>query len=283
MPYVIVFGACLVVAVKDLNAAHGADLLEHDSIDDISGQLLLKWPVYGPAITHNLRFDLVQVFDSQSDQSNSRQVGDTLPLSAIPTFRCADAIGKVFDDSNLSGYQDEGEVGLPSITLVTARGLEVRTDSNGRFHITCVLEPNPDRGSNFIIKLDERSLPVGYRLTTENPRVERATPGKILKVDFGAAIHRTVRLDLADAVFETDSTQIRERWYSQIDLLMDKLVEVPAVLCLAYTAEFEDLSLVKDRLQVIKREIERRWADLDCCYSLDVETKIIWRMNRTKD
>jgi hypothetical protein len=48
-------------------------------------------------------------------------------------------------------------------------------------------------------------------------------------------------------------------------------------------AEFEELSLVTDRLQAIKKEIDQRWADLDCCYKLDIETRIIWRSRTSTD
>lgn len=236
-----------------------------------------KWPEFDFGINNDARFNLVQVFDNRSDHLDRNRGVDRTPVSADPTFDCADVVGKVFDDSNLNGYQDEDEAGIPSVKLVTTQGLEARTDQSGRFHITCALSPNPDRGSNFIIKLDARSLPIGYRLTTENPRVVRATPGKVLKFNFGAAIHRRVRLDLADAVFESDSSQLRQQWLSHIDLLMDRLVEEPAVLCLAYMADFEELTLVTERLQAIKKEIKQRWADLDCCYKLDIETRIIWR------
>ena len=40
---------------------------------------------------------------------------------------------------------------------------------HGRFHIACAAVPDEERGSNFILKLDDRTLPTGYRLTTENP------------------------------------------------------------------------------------------------------------------
>jgi len=143
--------------------------------------------------------------------------------------------------------------------------------------------PNELRGSNFILKLDERSLPTGYRLTTENPRVERATRGKMLKFNFGAAIHRVVRLDMADAVFEPESTEIRPQWLSRLSLLMEKLVEAPAVLRLAYLADVEDAALVEDRMKATRKEIQRRWRDLDCCYTLEIETEIFWRRGRPAD
>jgi uncharacterized repeat protein (TIGR01451 family) len=227
--------------------------------------------------------NLAQAFNNRTGEAASEQASATVRIVPDPTFDCSDVIGKVFDDSNLNGYQDEGEAGLPSARVITARGIEAIADQHGRFHITCAVVPNEDRGSNFIIKLDERSLPSGYRLTTENPRVERATRGKMLKFNFGAAIHRVVRLDMADAVFEPNSTEIRPQWLSRVSLLMEKLVEAPSVLRLAYMADVEKASLVEDRLRATKKEIQRRWADLDCCYKLEIETEIFWRRGKPAD
>jgi len=45
--------------------------------------------------------------------------------------------GKVFNDVNRNGVQDNGEEGLPGVRVVTATGLAATTDQYGRFHITC--------------------------------------------------------------------------------------------------------------------------------------------------
>ena len=113
--------------------------------------------------------------NTSSGGAVSGEATATVMVVPDPDFDCTDVIGKVFDDRNLNGEQDPGEKGLFGVRVVTARGLIASTDQNGRFHITCAVVPNEDRGSNFILKLDERSLPSGYRLTTENPRVQRAT------------------------------------------------------------------------------------------------------------
>jgi uncharacterized repeat protein (TIGR01451 family) len=76
-----------------------------------------------------------------------------------PTFDCPDVIGKVFDDKNANGYQDQGEPGIPNVRMATPRGLLVTSDAEGRFHVPCPEIPNPDRGSNFFMKLDDRTLP----------------------------------------------------------------------------------------------------------------------------
>jgi hypothetical protein len=203
----------------------------------------------------------------------------TATVRVVPdaTFDCTDVIGKVFDDVNRDGYQDEGEKGLGGVRVVSARGLLAKTDQHGRFHITCAAIPNPDRGSNFILKVDDRTLPAGYRLTTENPLVLRATRGKAIKFNFGAALHRVVRLDIADGVFEPGTTEVRPQWMTRFGLLLEELRKSPSIVRISYLADVEEPALVKMRLDAIKHEVAERWAALNCCYRLTIETEVYWR------
>ncbi|MFO1467451.1 MAG: SdrD B-like domain-containing protein, partial [Steroidobacteraceae bacterium] len=118
----------------------------------------------------------------------------TVRVVPDPVFDCSDIIGKVFDDRNANGYQDEGEGGIANVRLATLNGVLVTTDADGRFHVACAAIPNEYRGSNFVMKVDPRTLPAGFRLTTENPRDVRVTRGKMVKINFGATIHRVVRV-----------------------------------------------------------------------------------------
>ena len=93
------------------------------------------------------------------------------------------------------------EPGIPGVRMATPNGLLITSDAEGRFHVPCPMVPNPDRGSNFIMKLDARSLPSGFRVTTENPRDVRLTRGKLVKLNFGATVHRVVRVELSGAAF----------------------------------------------------------------------------------
>ena len=113
------------------------------------------------------------------DQVISNLAEATVRMIPDPDFDCTDILGKVFDDRNGNGVQDDGEPGLPGVRLATARGLLITTDAEGRYHITCPLIPNEDRGSNFIVKLDDRTLPTGYRVTSGNPETVRLTRGKL--------------------------------------------------------------------------------------------------------
>jgi hypothetical protein len=195
-----------------------------------------------------------------------------------PTFDCTDVTGKVFDDSNRNGYQDGDEAGLQGVRLVTARGLAATTDTNGRYHITCATVPHESRGSNFVLKLDDRSLPSGFRVSTRPVQIQRATRGKALRLNFGASIHRVVGLDIADAVFEPDSVEMRAQWVPRIKMLLAELQKGPAVLRLSYVADVESEQLVEQRLELLKSQIMSEWQALNCCYELVIEPEIFWRL-----
>jgi hypothetical protein len=192
-------------------------------------------------------------------------------------FDCTDVIGKVFDDRNLNGWQDSGEEGVAGVRIVTARGLIATTDEYGRYHIACAVVPDEERGSNFILKLDDRSLPTGYRVLTENPRVQRVTRGKMARFNFGVTLHRVVAIDIADGAFEPDTTLLRLPWQSRVDELMEVLEASPSVLRLSYLADVESEELVHQRLGMLKSEIADRWYYGDYGYRLDIETEIFWR------
>ena len=219
----------------------------------------------------------------------SEEASATVRLVPDPTFDCTDVSGKVFDDVNRNGYQDTDEAGLPGVRLVTTNGLAATTDNYGRYHITCAIVPNESRGSNFVLKLDDRTLPSGFRASTRPVQVQRATRGKALRINFGASIHRVVGLDIADAVFEPGTVEMRSQWRPRIDMLLQELQKSPAVLRLSYVADIEDESLVERRLNVLKDEIMAGWKDLDCCYELVIEPEVFWRLgappdkSRTKD
>ena len=78
---------------------------------------------------------------------------------------------------------------------MTLRGLQATTDKYGRYHISCAITPNESRGSNFVLKLDDRTLPSGFRTSTDLVQIKRATRGKTLQLNFGASIHRVVGID----------------------------------------------------------------------------------------
>ena len=114
-------------------------------------------------------------------------------------------------------------------------------------------------------------------------QIQRATRGKALKINFGASIHRVVGLDVADAVFKPDTTEIRSLWEPRIELLLNELKKAPAVLRLSYVADIENEHLAEQRLEAIKGRIMRDWEELDCCYELVIEPEIYWRRGEPPD
>jgi uncharacterized repeat protein (TIGR01451 family) len=236
--------------------------------------------VAGSGVSEGEYVNRAFVYDTVVGANASGEATATVRIIPDPDFDCSDVIGKVFDDANLNGTQDDGEPGLKGVRVATVRGLVATTDPHGRFHITCAAVPDEDRGSNFILKLDERSLPSGYRLTTENPRVQRATRGKMLRYRFGAAIHRVVRMDIADGVFEPDTVQLRLQWAGRIDQLMAELKKSASVLRLTYLGDLESKGLVNKRLKALKEMIARQWEESDGGYALTIETEIFWRRGK---
>ena len=182
----------------------------------------------------------------------------TAAVRIVPdaTFDCSDIIGKVFDDKNANGYQNQGESGIPNVRVVTARGLLVTTDAEGRFHVPCAAVPQSSRGSNFVMKLDERTLPSGYRLTTENPRDVRVTRGKMVKLNFGATVHKVFRLELDDRAFVPDHTALTPEWADKLPALVQALQARPAVLRVAYR-QGEQAVWVQPRLAALQTELRR--------------------------
>lgn len=231
--------------------------------------------VVGSGVGEGEHVNRAQVFSSLIGEAVSGIAAATVRVTPDPTFDCTDILGKVFDDANLNGVQDADEKGLQGVRVVSARGLIARTDAHGRYHITCAAVPNEARGSNFILKVDDRSLPSGYRLTTKNPLVQRVTRGKAIKFNFGATLHRVVRLDVADGVFEPGSAEMRPQWKPRIGMLLDELRKSASVLRISYLADVEDPQVVKARIEVIKREIADRWEPGN--YRLTIETEIFWR------
>lgn len=205
-----------------------------------------------------------------------------LPVEAV--FDCTDIIGKVFDDRNMNGYQDgviedrgisdqtydggkfgvspvmapDGEPGLPNVRLVTVDGTIITTDDYGRFSVPCGALPN-ETGANFTLKLDTRSLPSGYQLTTENPRVIRVTAGTMARLNFGTTIATVVDIDLMDSAFAAGSADVTPALFQGVDQLVAVLREDPSVLRLSYYRADESIELARARLDRLEALIRDRW------------------------
>ncbi|WP_051690058.1 SdrD B-like domain-containing protein [Pelobacter seleniigenes] len=233
--------------------------------------------VVGAGVGEGEYVNRAQAYNTLLGTSISGEATATVMVVPDPDFDCSDVIGKVYDDRNLNGRQDEGEAGLAGVRVVTARGLVATTDEYGRYHLTCAVVPDEDRGSNFIMKLDDRSLPSGYRVLSENPRVQRATRGKMLRFNFTATPHRVVGLDIADAAFEPGTTRIRPQWQQRLTELLKILQDAPSILRLSYLGDTETAQLAERRLDSLQERLRSRWPEAAAGYRLTIETQVFWR------
>ena len=266
----------------------GSAIIAGNKVEPVISEQTLTWNDLNFGANQQYKIDLITVIGAGvgegeyvnqawsefavGEQIVTNIAGATVRIVPDPLFDCSDITGKVFNDVNANGYQDEAETGIAAVRLATANGLLVTTDDQGRYHIACAGVPNEMRGSNFIIKLDDRTLPAGFRITTENPRVVRLTRGKMVKANFGATIHRVVRIQLNQDAFagenlNTDSQQ-------QLQAAIKALHEKPSILRLAYEHRDESDDLVERRLELLQESSESLWQECDCQFELIIEQEI---------
>lgn len=190
-------------------------------------------------------------------------------------FDCAEVIGKVFDDIDRNGVQDFGETGMPGVRLATARGLLITTGPQGRYHIACAAIPNPTIGSNFILKLDPRTLPTGYRMVSENPRVIRLTRGKMSKANFATAINQLVTLDLEDGAFLPGRLELAPHIAAELPRLFAALRQREGTLRLNYHAWPGDPS-GQARLDALAKYVAAGWSHEGGHSELSIERRVVF-------
>ncbi len=187
VPYQITFSNQLAVAFPDLSLVDrfpagfsyvkGSAQIDGIRVEPTIGERELVWTnlgvgsssqrrlvlllAVGAGVTDAEYINRVRAVSSQTGAPLSGEAHASVRVVPDPTFDCTDVLGKVFDDHNRNGEQERGERGLQGVRLVTARGLAATTDQYGRFRITCAVVPRDGRGSNFVQKIDERTLPTG--------------------------------------------------------------------------------------------------------------------------
>lgn len=228
-----------------------------------------------------------RVLDGSSGVALAGAATATVTRRAEPVFECSNVIGKVFDDVNMNGYQDEApdvsaqisdqsipfdklaavefafrpEIGIPGVRLVTPSGTIITTDAYGRYSVPCAALP-ADIGSNFMLKLDTRSLPTGYRVTTENPRVMRLTAGLMTEMNFGAAIGRVLDVDLSDAAFAAGQPDVPEAMMASIEQVLRQIADTPTVIRISYYRGTEETDLAHNRLDAVEDAVQDAWSDI---------------------
>jgi|GEM_PF-5290040 len=247
---------------RDIELAPGAQVT-------IELQVLVSGSIQpGPQVNR------AQSFSAVTGRPNSREATATVLVDADPVFDCGTVIGTVFNDYNLDGYQNPGEPGIPGARLVTVRGTIITTDQHGRYHVPCADLPR-DIGSNYVLKLDDRSLPTGFRITTENPGDVRLTAGKMVELNFGASLARLVRLDIDARAFVTENGEERlnPALEQSLKAMADQIRNTPSVLRVVYLQQTERERLMKSRLKLIEQELRRVWRGSGR-YGLLLETMI---------
>ncbi len=214
--------------------------------------------------------------DATYGNAVTNQARAVVTLDAEPVFDCGEIIGKVFDDRNADGWQDQGEEGLAGIRLATANGTLITTDEFGRYSVPCAAIPDTNIGSNFIVKLDDRTLPTGYAITTENPRVVRLTPGKLSKLNFGATRASLVEFTVTDDAFLGSSTTITSALEQGIGQLADSAIGGPTMVRVTYLAGTrENQKLPKARLTEIEDAVRKRFALVGIREELEFEPIVV--------
>ena len=154
----------------------------------------------GSGVSLGMQRNLAQPYIGGEIVGNSA-IAD-VEVTADPIFDLTTLLGKVFEDRNGNGYQDEGEPGIAGARIGTVKGEWILTDQYGRYSLPGVDPGQNAWGRKAILKLDIASLPEGAQLTTENPRVLRITGGLMNQIDFGVRFEDPETLTFQRSVTE---------------------------------------------------------------------------------
>jgi len=209
-----------------------------------------------------------------------QRVAATVEVDWEHVFDCGDLVGKVFTDKNRNGAQDHDEPGVAGARLVAVDGLTITTDSHGRFHLTCADLPDRRKGTNFMLKLDPRSLPSGHRIVSENPRAVRLTAGKVTTLNFATSVARVVRVDINSDAFLLGEVLLRQEWHSQLMQLIAILQNEPSILRVSYIDRDLDRSLAAKRVEFLRDLIRQLWEERSGRYRLEIESRILSQLGQ---
>ena len=215
----------------------------------------------------------VIMVDPATSQPIAPNATAVIIVEAEHVFDCGEVIGRVFADKNGDGYYDVGEAGLPNVRLVTVDGQVIGTDKHGQYSIPCAALP-ANMGENFILKLDERTLPQAHRISSENPRVIRLTPGKISKLNFAAEPARAIKIELSAKAFDAHTNQPTRQLRAGLDSFLPTLKTQFATLQLVYFDQSGNRTAAKTQLKNIETEIERYWDSIGTPYELVIQMTI---------
>ena len=273
--FTLVPGSVTANAVPVVPIIDGRNLTFNGLVPDVAGAIIIRLTLVATAAVTPGEYVNQALLVDPATGATVGAAQDSVRVVTEAVFDCSDIIGRVFDDKNCNGYADENEPGLPGVRLATVRGILVTTDKHGRFNVPCAAVPDADIGSNFIMKLDTRALPTGYSLTTENPRDVRVTRGKVVKLNFGAAISQLVRLDIRDEAFVPGSTALQPAWADGIVKLVAILEQNPSILRITYFVGADTMDLVTKRLGAVEKIVRKEWRKRSRDSQLPIEVRVM--------
>ena len=136
----------------------------------------------------------------------------------------------------------------------------------------CAAIPDAAIGSNFLLKLDPRTLPQGYKVTTENPRDVRVTRGKATELNFGATKHREVKVDVTDKAFGPESLDLTPTWAIGVARLCKIMSKTSSDLALVYHQGSESGELAQSRVDGLETTIRKACR---VAHTVKIKTQVV--------
>ena len=116
---------------------------------------------------------------SLGNQLVSREAEFRLKISEGVFTTRGTILGKVFDDDNANGRQDNNEPGIENVLLYMEDGTWVRTDSDGKFSINAVRE------GTHVLRIDEPSIEGASHIIGTSSRFAGNSPSQFVEVPQG--------------------------------------------------------------------------------------------------
>jgi len=89
-----------------------------------------------------------------------------------------------------------------------------------------------------LLKVHPKSLPKGYIVNSENPRVVRLTRGRVTRADFAVTAGQVLRMVVTDAAFDASVVATRQLWAKQQKIIRENLNDQVTVLKITYRTSY---------------------------------------------
>ncbi|SFK34832.1 Ig-like domain-containing protein, partial [Lysobacter sp. cf310] len=156
------------------------------------------------------------------------------------------------------------ERGIPGVRIASVEGLIMQTDAYGRYHLEGISGGDAARGRNFILKVDQATLPPGSVFTTENPRVRRVTQGVPTRFDFGVKLpageirggSSQTDVELGEVMFEAGSDQVKSDYAPMFGKIAQRLRDADGG-SVTITAQAEGEALAFARAHAVQAALSK--------------------------